>query len=425
MERATEVSGYFGDTSEDIRKGTAEVEIIHRSETHFVAKILRYGNWYIIKGLTDPFRKDEALKGMLRKEFKLQVQLQHPNIVKALDFMDSEEFGPCILMEYAEGMPLSEWLNARRERDERLRIAREITDALGYLHGKGVVHRDLKPSNILVTRIGNHARLLDFGLSDSDSYSVFKQPGGTPEYMAPEQALSSTPDERNDVYSLGKVLGKLLPERRFRPVIRECLKPLPLRPDRVEKIYDKLNEAEKRHKPLWIVAVAALAVIIASGIIVFATSSKVEKASIDAPQIPADIPIAELTEEVSEEPTPASEPQPASAVEAIPEPVHKPALTIETTPDLVERFTAEGINTINYIWQTSLNSYYGISDKVDLDPSLVNKILVNAKVNYIESLEYNANNSDSFVSSGQITQDDVNEIDRRIQQHIDQILETI
>ena len=60
-------------------------------------------------------------------------------------------------------------------------------DALEYIHGKQTAHRDLKPSNIMITRNGQHVKLIDFGLSDTDDYAVYKQPAGTEGYISPEQ----------------------------------------------------------------------------------------------------------------------------------------------------------------------------------------------------------------------------------------------
>ena len=84
--------------------------------------------------------------------------------------------------------------------DTQKKIAEELMDAVGYLHSKGIVHRDLKPENILITRNGEHLKLIDFGLADSDSYAILKQPAGTSGYMSPEQKVTAVADVRNDIY---------------------------------------------------------------------------------------------------------------------------------------------------------------------------------------------------------------------------------
>ncbi|MGC4000823.1 MAG: serine/threonine-protein kinase [Anaeromyxobacter sp.] len=105
----------------------------------------------------------------------------------------------------------------RPARIARLRTAlSQVVDALGYLHGRGLVHRDLKPSNIMVDDL-RRARIMDFGLvkaSEGDAPDeVLTQTGrivGTYRYMSPEQAQGHPVDGRSDLYSLGVILYELL-----------------------------------------------------------------------------------------------------------------------------------------------------------------------------------------------------------------------
>lgn len=222
-----------------------DISIICRSRINFIAKGVRLGKWFAIKGLNPEYTEDAEARVMLRKEFELLFQLQHPNIRRALNFEEIENFGQCIVMDFVEGPDLRDWLKTDPSLPERVRIASEIADALSYIHAKGIVHRDIKPENVIVSRIGNRATMIDFGLSDSDNYAVLKHPGGTPSYMSSEQASTSLPDARNDIYSYGKLLEDLLPERRFSKVIEDCLGDIDQRPKKISDVRQRIISAKR------------------------------------------------------------------------------------------------------------------------------------------------------------------------------------
>src|SRR5919197_252520 len=95
-----------------------------------------------------------------------------------------------------------------------LDIARQVCDALAYLHDHGVVHRDLKPENILVTPSGQ-VKILDFGIALFEGERRLTWMGlsnaiGTPDYMAPEQIRGPRGDPRTDVYAVGLMLYEML-----------------------------------------------------------------------------------------------------------------------------------------------------------------------------------------------------------------------
>ena len=111
-------------------------------------------------------------------------------------------------MEYIDGIHLREYLNSKNYNSHViLKILDELCQALSYIHSLQIIHRDLKPENILITRNGSNVKLIDFGLSDTDSYSILKHPAGTLKYASPEQKVPQTTIyNKADIYSLGVIL---------------------------------------------------------------------------------------------------------------------------------------------------------------------------------------------------------------------------
>ena len=91
-----------------------DVEILHTSDANIVAKAKRYGRWWLLKGLRQEVAAEQRYQQMLRKELEIMMQLQHPTIVTAVGLEDVDGLGTCIVMEYVEGVTLSEWLKEHR-----------------------------------------------------------------------------------------------------------------------------------------------------------------------------------------------------------------------------------------------------------------------------------------------------------------------
>ena len=148
------------------------------------------------------------------REVEIAAQLSHPHILPVHDSGDADGV-LFYVMPYVEG----ESLHGRIQRetqlpvDEALRLAREVSEALAYAHGRKIVHRDIKPANIMLS--AGHALVADFGIARAlGGGAAITQTGfavGTPQYMSPEQASgAASVDGRSDVFALGCVLYEML-----------------------------------------------------------------------------------------------------------------------------------------------------------------------------------------------------------------------
>ena len=171
----------------------------------------RYGRKYLLKALKLEFINDGVMELVLAKEFQISVTLDHPNIRRCIGFEEVEGLGKAIVLEYIDGEDLRKLIDrGALSRGLARSLMSQLRDAMVYLESKQIVHRDLKPANIIVTHNGMKVKLIDFSLSDGDSFTFLKQPAGTEHYMAPEQKIAGAPaDIRSDIYSFGIIAEEL------------------------------------------------------------------------------------------------------------------------------------------------------------------------------------------------------------------------
>jgi serine/threonine protein kinase len=162
------------------------------------------------------------------REAMAAANIDHPNIAAATDFGKLADGAVFLVLEYVSGRSLRDEITAGPMAPVRaIHIARQIASTLAAAHALNIVHRDLKPENVMLVEKGSDrdfVKVLDFGIAkvpfDEISERGSLRPGqnitkagmvfGTPEYMAPEQALAQQVDGRADLYALGVILFEML-----------------------------------------------------------------------------------------------------------------------------------------------------------------------------------------------------------------------
>ncbi|MES1183343.1 MAG: serine/threonine-protein kinase, partial [Myxococcales bacterium] len=190
----------------------------------FEAEHVRLRRRLAVKVLAQHLAKDAHALARFNREAEIISQLQHPHVVQVTDFDTTEAGEPYLVMELLAG----ESLAARLERErclpvvDAVSLAHQASSGLAAAHAANIVHRDLKPANIFLTQVtgqGTLVKLLDFGISKraggakglTGEYDIL----GTPDYMAPEQALGKTAqvDHRGDQYALAVITYEMLAGR--------------------------------------------------------------------------------------------------------------------------------------------------------------------------------------------------------------------
>ncbi|WP_321473627.1 serine/threonine-protein kinase [uncultured Paludibaculum sp.] len=153
-----------------------------------------------------------------RYERQLLAFLSHPYIARLLEGGTTTDGRPYFVMEFVPGRPILQYCHEERvDLQGRIRIFRQVCEAVDHAHRNLIVHRDLKPANILITEDGV-PRLLDFGIATlmlPDAPEMAAARTGetrmlTPDYGSPEQFRGEPVTTAADVYSLGTVLYELL-----------------------------------------------------------------------------------------------------------------------------------------------------------------------------------------------------------------------
>jgi TOMM system kinase/cyclase fusion protein len=176
---------------------------------------LRLDRTVAIKVLPAHLGSNEHARARFIAEAKAASALDYPNIGTIHEVDDAPGLGLFIVMAYYPGESLSARLKrGRLTLAEAADIAIQVGEGLAVAHEHGIIHRDIKPANLIITP-GGLVKIVDFGLAKVGDVALTDTgiAVGTPTFMAPEQTVGESVDQRCDVWSLGVVLYQMLSGR--------------------------------------------------------------------------------------------------------------------------------------------------------------------------------------------------------------------
>lgn len=260
-EQQAQASEIFQLQQVNVTDAFSQITEVYRSDNSILYRAQRGGKWWTLKTLPKDKSRNSVNKFSQEKEYDILSALNSDYVVRCEGLEHVEGIGTCLVLEWIDGVTLTEWLSTRPSKRSRVAVLQQLIAALSYIHSKQVVHRDLKPNNIIITRNGSHVKLIDFGLADADFYSELKQPAGTEGYISPEQRVESITDFRNDIYSLGCLIDALQLGGIYKRIKNRCLADKNKRYASVELLRADLHRMKRN---LWLVISLLLLFVVGS-----------------------------------------------------------------------------------------------------------------------------------------------------------------
>ncbi len=234
------------------------------------------GKKVIVKALKKECADDAACKASLKLEFETTSILDNKYIRRALDFVQIEGMGDCIIFEYVEGKSLAEHVRVGTLSEKQVKsVLAEVCEALYYLHRNGIVHCNLNPDNIIVTANDCRVKLIDIGVpetkQEADRELLIKEM----EFVAPEIIKGEDFDSRADIYSLGKIMefiGERNISKQFSAVATHCTQFS--REQRFDNISDVRSAITKGHSFVKLIIVAVVLAILAGLAVIYVPKIK-------------------------------------------------------------------------------------------------------------------------------------------------------
>ena len=177
----------------------------------YIAQHIYLGKKILLKTLDTAAVSGRECLARFKREARILAQLDHPNIIKVLDFGSFDHFF-YISFEYFKSNTLRDVIIQRKiGQEQKIHFLKQIVCGLQYAHDHEIIHRDLKPENILVNK-DDQVKIADFGLAlvkndqiVTDASSIV----GTPGYMSPEQIRGEKLSGQSDLFALGIIAVEL------------------------------------------------------------------------------------------------------------------------------------------------------------------------------------------------------------------------
>ena len=187
---------------------------------------LARGKKVILKTLKPEHANDPQYRENLKKEYEITSQLENKFIRKTLGFENVPGLGECIVLEFIEGKSLAEHVRVGTLNEKQIKcVLIDLCDGLNYMHQRGIIHCDLKPENILVTANDLRVKIIDIGLPETEYKTDRELLIKENEFIAPEIIKGEEPDQRSDVYSVGKIIEFIIERdmmRQYSSVATHC-----------------------------------------------------------------------------------------------------------------------------------------------------------------------------------------------------------
>jgi len=172
-----------------------------------------------VKMLLPATASHHSAQRMMKREARLALGLEHPNIVRAIEYVRDGATSALVMECFnAENLKTHIVRSSPLIREHAHGIIMQVCDALKYVHERGLVHLDMKPENVLVADDAT-TKIIDFALARparrSRLLALFERRriAGTRPYIAPETIRKQVPDVRTDIYSLGITIYEMLAGR--------------------------------------------------------------------------------------------------------------------------------------------------------------------------------------------------------------------